>query len=153
MPQRFLAATLFVLAAFALSASVPAPAASNSDAPAPFTIQGAPRSIGGGIQQAWRVKVDEDRAMQAIFKGGMWLPNGTGGREYARYSSHILHPDGSWTWIGKVATAHGEQSAVITFGKDAVFGRIPRSQDYPLRLDTRHGVVSLVSTSSAAVSR
>src|SRR6185312_14199325 len=132
--------------------SVRAVAASDADAPAPFTLQGAPRSLGGGIQQAWRVKVDEDRAVAAIFQGGMWLPDGSGGREYARYSSHILHPDGSWTWIGKVATTHGKQSAVITFGKDAVFGQIPRSDDYPLRLETRHGVVSLVKTSGAAIS-
>ena len=155
MLQRLLAAPLFLLAAFAASASVSAapPSAPGSDAPAPFTIEGGPRSLGGGVQQTWRVKVDEDRAVQAIFKGGMWLPNGTGGREYARYASHILHPDGSWTWIGKVATAHGEQSVVITFGKDAVFGRIPQSNDYPLRLETEHGVISLVRTSGAALSR
>ncbi len=155
MLQRILSATLLLLAGLTLSASVPAatPAAPGTDAPAPFTLQGTPRVLGGGMQQAWRVKVDEDRAMQAIFKGGMWLPNGAGGREYARYSSHILHPDGSWTWIGKVATAHGEQSVVITFGKDAVFGRIPQSNDYPLRLETEHGVVSLVRTSGAAISR
>ena len=155
MPQRFLTVTLSALAALAFSVLLPATAmaASDSDTPAPFALQGAPRDLGGGVQQAWRVKVDEDSAVRAIFKGGMWLPNGAGGREYARYSSHILHPDGSWTWIGKVATAHGEQSAVITFGKDAVFGRIPQGNDYPLRLETERGAISLVRTSGAAVSR
>ncbi|MBS0431602.1 MAG: hypothetical protein JSS21_04255, partial [Proteobacteria bacterium] len=154
MLQRFLVVALFLLAGLSLSASVPvAAAASDSDTPAPFTLQGSPRSLGGGIQQAWQVKVDESRAMDAIFKGGMWLPDGAGGRIYARYASHILHPDGDWTWIGKVATKHGEQSVVITFGKDAVFGRIPQTDDYPLRLETEHGRILLVRTNGAALSR
>src|SRR6185437_11319071 len=95
----------------------------------------------------------EDRAMDAVFKGGMWLPNGAGGRVYARYERHILHPDGTWSWIGKVATAHGEQSVVITFGKGAVFGRIPQADGYPLRLVTEHGTVSMLQTSGTAISR
>ena len=158
MLQRSVVAVLFALAAITLSASAAAPAnkggsTSGSDIPTLFTVEGAPRSLAGGAQQVWQVRIDENRAMDAVFKGGMWLPDGVGGRVHLRYVRHILHGDGTWTWIGKVATAHGEQSAVITFGKGAVFGRIPQSNGYPLRLVTLHGEVSLLRTAGDVISR
>src|SRR6185437_5593081 len=157
MLQRSVAAALFVLAAITLSASAAAPAnkggsTSSSDIPTLFAVEGTPRSLAGGAQQVWQVRIDENSAMDAVFKGGMWLPDGVGGRVHLRYVRHILHGDGTWTWIGKVATAHGEQSAVITFGKGAVFGRIPQSNGYPLRLLTRHGEVSLLRTAGDVIS-
>ena len=158
MLQRSVVALLFLLVGITLSASAAAPvnkggSISGSDIPTLFTVQGSPRILAGGAQQAWRVQIDESRAMDAVFKGGMWLPDGAGGRVRLRYVKHILHGDGTWTWIGKVATAHGEQSAVITFGKGAVFGRIPQSNGYPLRLLTQHGEVSLLRTAGDVISR
>jgi hypothetical protein len=130
-------------------ASNPAGAASSvasAAAPTLLTVQGGARTLAGGAQKATPVSVSEDQAMQAVFKGGMWLPNATGGREYAKYDHHLVHADGDWTWVGKVQTAHGLQSAVITFGKDAVFGRIPQASGQALRLVTSNGQKMLVQT-------
>ena len=129
-----------------------APAASaalaNATAPTPtlVTVQGGAHVLAGGAQKAVPVAVSESQAMQAIFKGGMWLPNATGGREYAKYDHHLIHDDGNWTWVGKVQTSHGPQSAVITFGKDAVFGSIPQASGNALRLVTAGGQKLLVQT-------
>lgn len=155
MLQRSVVAALFVLAAITLSASASdAPTgATVSGAPTLFVLEGVPQTLAGGAQQVWKVKLDENQAMDAVFTGGLWLPDGAGGRIHLRYVRHILHGDGTWTWIGKVATAHGEQSAVITFGKGAVFGRIPQSNGYPLRLITQHGEISLLRTSGDIISR
>jgi hypothetical protein len=127
-------------------APVSATAAASSAVPTLVTVQGGAHVLAGGAQKAMPVAVSEDQAMQAIFKGGMWLPNATGGREYAKYDHHLIHDDGDWTWVGKVQTSHGPQSAVITFGKDAVFGSIPQASGNALRLVTAGGQKLLVQT-------
>ncbi|MGN6312912.1 MAG: reprolysin-like metallopeptidase [Rhodanobacteraceae bacterium] len=126
--------------------SAPASGAASASTPTLVTVQGGAHVLAGGAQRATPVAVNEDQAMQAIFKGGMWLPNATGGREYAKYDHHLIHDDGDWTWVGKVQTDHGLQSAVITFGKDAVFGRIPEANGQALRLVTTDGQKLLVQT-------
>lgn len=126
-------------------------AGARASAPTPtlLTIQGGGHILAQGAQKAVPVAVSENHAMQAIFNGGMWLPNATGGREYAQYDHHLIHDDGDWTWVGKVQTDHGMQSAVITFGKDAVFGLIPQATGNPLRLVTADGQKMLVQTDGA----
>lgn len=114
-----------------------------------ITVQGGAHVLARGAQKAVPVAVNEENAMQAIFKGGMWLPNATGGREYAKYDHHLIHDNGDWTWVGKVQTDHGLQSAVITFGKDAVFGLIPQASGNALRLVTADGQKLLVQTDGA----
>ncbi|HEX7129524.1 MAG TPA: FG-GAP-like repeat-containing protein [Rhodanobacteraceae bacterium] len=118
----------------------------SASTPTLVTTQGSAHTLAQGAQKATPVSVSEDQAMQAIFKGGMWLPNATGGREYAKYDHHLVHDNGDWTWVGKVQTAHGLQSAVITFGKNAVFGRIPQASGDALRLVTADGQKLLVQT-------
>jgi hypothetical protein len=128
----------------------PAMAASQ---PTLFTLaSGTPKVLAQGAQKSWPIKIGEDQAFDAVFQGGMWLPNPTGGRIYAKYQRHILHDNGTWTWIGTVSTVHGDQSVVLTFGKDGVFGLIPQASGYPLRIVTRAGDTSVVET-SAAMSR
>jgi hypothetical protein len=122
---------------------------SSSSTPTLLTIQGGAHELAHGAQKAVPVAINEEHAMQAIFKGGMWLPNATGGREYAKYDHHLIHDNGDWTWVGKVQTDHGLQSAVITFGKDAVFGRIPQASGNALRLVTSNGQKLLVQTDGA----
>src|SRR5690348_1852483 len=123
-----------------------AASASSSSSPTLITVQGGSHMLARGAQKAVPVAVSEDQAMQAIFKGGMWLPNAGGGREYAKYDHHLVHDNGDWTWVGKVQTTHGLQSAVITFGKEAVFGRIPQASGNALRLVTAGGQKLLVQT-------
>ena len=152
MSRRLLTLAVALLAAVVLSASgaaIPDTGAgtSASGTPTLFSVQGgAPQVLAGGAQKSWQVTVSESRAYDAVFKGGMWLPDATGGRVYASFDHIILHDDGDWTWIGKVATAHGMQSAVITFGKGTVFGVIPQPSAYPLRLVTQRGRTLLLQT-------
>jgi hypothetical protein len=121
--------------------------------PTLFTLAaGTPKILAQGAQKSWPVKINEDQAFDAIFKGGMWLPNPAGGRIYAKYQRHILHDNGTWTWIGTVSTVHGDQSVVLTFGKGVVFGLVPQASGYPLRIVTRAGETRVVET-SAAMSR
>jgi len=128
---------------------ISAGAAASSSTPTLATVQGGAHMLARGAQKAVPVAVSEDQAMQAIFKGGMWLPNASGGREYAKYDHHLIHDNGDWTWVGKVQTTHGLESAVITFGKDAVFGRIPQASGHALRLVTAGGQKLLVQTDGA----
>ncbi len=130
--------------------AAPAMAASQ---PTLFTLgAGTPKILAQGAQKSWPIKISEDQAFDAIFKGGMWLPNPSGGRIYAKYQRHILHDNGTWTWIGTVSTVHGDQSVVLTFGKGVVFGLVPQASGYPLRIVTRTGETRVIET-SAAMSR
>ena len=121
--------------------------------PTLFTLAaGSPKILAQGAQKSWPIKISEDQAFDAVFQGGLWLPNPSGGRIYAKYQRHILHSNGTWTWIGTVSTVHGDQSVVLTFGKGAVFGLVPQASGYPLRIVTRAGETRVVET-SAAMSR
>lgn len=153
MFKRLFYAALALLAAIVLSASAATGTPSSSATPTLFSVHGAPQVLAGGAQKLYPVTIDENQAFSAIFKGGMWLPNPAGGREYARYARHLIHDNGDWTFIGKVPTAHGDQSVVITFGKDAVFGMIPQMNGYPLRVVTRHGQTLLMQTSGDMLGR
>lgn len=92
-----------------------------------------------GAQLRYPATLDEQAALQAIAAGGMWVPTPDGGRIYLQYVRHEVFPNGDWTWVGRAQSAQGEQSAVITFGKNAVFGVIPRYGDTPLHLTTAAG--------------
>lgn len=153
MSRRLFTVAVLLLATAVLSASA-APGVTSSATPTLFSMRGgSPQVLAGGAQKLYPVTVSEDHAFAAIFQGGMWIPDGAGGRVYAKYARQILHPNGDWTYIGKVATARGEQSAVITFGRDAVFGVIPQASGYPLRLLTSHGRTLLLRTDGAALAR
>jgi hypothetical protein len=119
-----------------------------------YTINsGTPKVLGQGVQKSWPVKINEGNAFDAVFKGGMWLPNPAGGRIYVKYQRHILHDNGTWSWIGTVSTVHGDQSVVLTFGKDGVFGLVPQASGYPLRIVTRQGQTRVVQTDAQAMAR
>ena len=140
-----------VLTVLLLIGAVPAFAASQ---PTLFSItSGKAEVLAQGAQKSWPIKVSEGSAFDAIFQGGMWLPNPTGGQIYAKYQRHIIHANGIWTWVGKVSTVHGEQSVVLTFGKDGVFGEIPQTQGYPLRIFTNANGSRVLATSAQAMAR
>lgn len=122
--------------------------------PALFTmISGKPEMLAQGAQKSWPIKVREDSAFDAVFQGGMWLPIPSGGRVYVKYQRHIVHANGNWTWVGTISTVHGNQSVVLTFGKDGVFGLIPQTSGYPLRIVTSQGETRVVETSAEAMAR
>lgn len=118
--------------------------------PTLFTLaSGTPKVLAQGAQKSWPIKISEDKAFDAVFQGGMWLPNPAGGRIYAKYQRHVLHDNGTWTWIGTVDTVHGPQSVVLTFGKGGMFGLVPQASGYPLRIVTQAGQTRLVETTAA----
>lgn len=123
--------------------------------PTLFTIGAAkPGASSQGIEKSWPIEVSATGAMDAVFQGGMWLPDPEGGRVYAKYQRHVMHPNGTWTWIGSIATVHGDQSVVLTFGNGAVFGDIPQAAGgYPLQITTRHGQTSIVATNAEALAQ
>ncbi len=120
--------------------------------PTLFSItSGTATYLARGAQKSWPIKVSETNAFDAIFQGGMWLPNPNGGRIYAKYQRHIIHANGTWTWVGEAKTVHGQQPVVLTFGKDSVYGEIPQAQGYPLRIVTDASGSRVVATSAQAL--
>ncbi|GAB6195004.1 reprolysin-like metallopeptidase [Lysobacter xanthus] len=89
------------------------------------------------------VELSEAHALNAIASGHLTLraPNGT--PIDLRYTRHIEHADGNWTWVGKNAQG---QDAVITFGPKAAFGTIPNGAEDPLRLTLAAGRAWLLET-------
>lgn len=123
--------------------------------PTLFAINAAKPVVSAqGAEQAWPIRVSEEQAMTAVFAGGMWLPDPEGGRIYAKYQRHILHPDGVWTWIGTVATVHGDQSVTLTFGKGGVvFGDIPQVSGRHLQVSTVQNQTRIIATDARVLAR
>jgi hypothetical protein len=146
MPCHSLRVPNWLLGLLLILGTVPALAATQ---PTLFTLEsGAPKVLAQGAQKSWPIRISEDKALDAVFQGGMWLPNPAGGRIYLKYQRHILHANGTWTWIGTIDTVHGPQSAVLTFGNGGVFGVVPQASGYPLRIVTEAGQARLVETSA-----
>ncbi|MBN8737266.1 MAG: VCBS repeat-containing protein [Xanthomonadales bacterium] len=131
------------------------PAAMAASTPTLFSMaSGKAEVLAQGAQKSWPIKVSEDNAFDAVFQGGMWLPNPAGGRIYAKYQRHILHANGTWTWVGSVETVHGAQPVVLTFGADkSVFGLIPQASGYPLRIVSNAAGTHVVETSATAMAQ
>lgn len=100
-----------------------------------------------------RIELSEGAAIQAAAKGGFSLATPDGKRVFLRYVGHRLEDNGDLTWRGAVATALGEQTATLTFGSDAVFGTIPTSSGYALRIVSEGGKAYLVEIDENAVQR
>ncbi len=74
-----------------------------------------------GSHQWVPVAFSEAHALQAIKGGRLSLPLPEGGVASLKYTRHVEHPDGNWTFVG---TAPDGTDAVITFGAEAVFGSL-----------------------------
>lgn len=134
--------------------AISAPASAAATGPTLFSIASPSGTASAdGVHKSWPIKFDEAKAMDAVFQGGMWLPNPTGGRIYAKYVRHIVHANGTWTWIGTVSTVHGNQSVTLTFGKGVMFGSIPQASGWPLEISTAHGHTRIAATSAKALAR
>jgi len=93
------------------------------------------------------VSVDESVAIGAAAPGcGIWLalPDGP---IYIEYRDSLVHPDGTWTWVGTVKGAPDASGGVlITFGDHATFGTIPVPSGKIWSLVTLHSQVWLVNS-------
>lgn len=113
-----------------------------------YVIRAAvPQALAHGTQKAWPIAFSEDAAIQGMADGGLWLPNPQGGLIYARYVRHVVHHNGTWTWIGSVDSVHGPQSVTLTFGQGGVvFGSIPQASGLPLEISTVKGETRIIAT-------
>ena len=81
------------------------------------------------------VAISEAHAFAAIRAKELVLEAPDGVQSRVAYTRHQDHGDGNWTWFGKPA---GGGSAVFTFGPQAVFGTVQRSDGSELRITTQH---------------
>lgn len=92
------------------------------------------------------VKVSEAHALNTIGGGSLVFVMPDGKQLAVGYQRHVEHPDGNWTWIGRGPDG---EDAVITFGRDAVFGSVQHG-NRTLRIATTAGGAWLVSTRPGA---
>ena len=98
---------------------------------------GARRSYSASGHHWQPVAFSEAHAFAAVSSGKLLLTLPDGRPLPLKYSRHVEHPDGDWTFVGK--GPQGED-AVITFGSDAVFGSIQtRGGSVRLTTDARGG--------------
>lgn len=99
-----------------------------------------------GAYTSYPVSISEDHAMRAIGSGQLTVTAPDGRKLQLNYERHVEHPDGNWTWVGRLAGAGVGEEAIITFGEKAVFGVIPNGDGNNLRLTMAQGRSWLVST-------
>lgn len=104
-----------------------------------------------GAYTWYPVAISEAHALKAVVDGVMSIPSADGSQVKVRYERHVEHPDGNWTWIGRVIGGDQKQEAILTFGEDAVYGSIPQKTGAPLSLQTRAGQLYAVQTDLSKV--
>jgi hypothetical protein len=89
------------------------------------------------------IRVSKEAAQRAVVTGRLpiVLPGGPG--YDVVFDRQESATNGDWTFIGKVDTRLGRQSAVLTFGPEGVFGVLPRPDGTLLQITTSHGVTVL----------
>jgi peptidyl-Asp metalloendopeptidase len=104
-----------------------------------------------GAYTWYPVAISEAHALKAVVDGVMSIPSPDGSQVKVRYERHVEHPDGNWTWIGRVIGGDQRQEAILTFGEKAVYGSIPQKSGAPLSLQTRGGQLYAVQTDLSKV--
>jgi hypothetical protein len=93
------------------------------------------------------VELSEDHALNAAHRGGkIELQTPAGENLSFAYDRHVDHGDGNWTWVGR--TAEG-LDAVLTFGPEAVIGRVSQANTESLQLSYSNGRSWLVEADPA----
>jgi hypothetical protein len=97
------------------------------------------------------VQLSEAHALRSIDEGGLVINTPDGRPIRLKYERHVAHPDGNWTWIGRLNGRKDAPEAILTFGDKAVFGSIPNGNQAPLELATVGGRTWMVETDTAAM--
>jgi hypothetical protein len=92
-----------------------------------------------------RTELSEQHALDAVTSGMLRVMAPDGRPLGFQYDHSIRHDSGDWTWVGHLPGQEGVQ-AILTFGKDAVYGSIGQPDARPLRLTMRGGASWLVET-------
>ena len=92
-----------------------------------------------GVHHWQPVVFSEAQALKALAGGRLSIPIPGGAPVTVAYRRHVEHEDGNWTDVG---TGPDGADAVITFGRDAVFGSVhTRAGTVRLTTDARGGWV------------
>ncbi|MDQ2702919.1 MAG: M12 family metallo-peptidase [Pseudomonadota bacterium] len=89
------------------------------------------------------IRLDQDLVRQALHRGELLVELADGTRYPVVMEREQPETGGRTTFIGKVRTPFGLQSAVLTFGPDAVFGVLPMPDGHALSIVTMHGRVQI----------
>ncbi len=114
-------------------------AATAAGAPGPVRIMEIPAATGRSVP----ISLDLDMMRKARRRGALGIQLADGTQYPVLVESERSDFGGRSTFIGKVKTRTGMQSAVLTFGKDAVFGVLPMPDGRKLSVSTTNGVVGI----------
>jgi peptidyl-Asp metalloendopeptidase len=104
-----------------------------------------------GAFTLYPVAISEEHALKAVVTGEITVPAPDGSQVKLRYERHEEHPDGNWTWIGRVEGGNPLQEAIITFGEKAVFASIPQVNGQSFEIETRNGALYAVQVDRSKV--
>jgi hypothetical protein len=113
--------------------------AQGASKPAVVRIMAIPASTGRPAP----IELDRDTMRQALRRGELAIQLADGTRYAVRIESERRDFGGRSTFVGRVKTRTGMQSAVLTFGPDAVFGVLPMPDGRTLSISTTNGVVGV----------
>jgi len=141
-----MALTKRLLAAFALLAfSLPAAPSAVSDPEGfPYQPGSALWQVNGAAQQASNghrhpVMVSREAATAAAATGQLSVELPDGNQFVIHHVDDYDSDSGDWTFVGRVFTMLGPQSAVITFGREGVYGAVPTPSGEILQLQSGAG--------------
>lgn len=98
-----------------------------------------------------RVELSEAHAFHSLESGSLRITSPSGQPLEFKYSRHVEHPSGDWTWVGRLKGGAPSDEAVITFGERATFGSIAEPGKPALRLTTAAGAAWLIETDPTKV--
>src|SRR5690606_22515411 len=88
---------------------------------------------------AMRIAVSRAAAQLAVSSGELAISLPGLATYPVRYERQETSERGDWTFVGRVETRLGPQAAVLTFGRDGVFGVLPAPEGHLLHVTTSHG--------------
>ncbi len=96
-----------------------------------------------GADAPVRIVLTREMARRALAEGELSIELADGTRYPVRMERGYDEGGDRWTVVGRVRTVLGPQSAVLTFGPDAVFGVLPRPDGRSFAITTVHGAVRI----------
>ena len=114
-------------------------AGTMAGAPASFRITAMPAAT----EQPAPIDLSHDTMRQALRRGELAIQLADGTSYPVRIDREQVEMGGRSSFIGRVNTRLGVQSAVLTFGPDAVFGVLPMPDGRKLSVSTTNGVVGI----------
>ncbi|MEE7546325.1 hypothetical protein HF319_04120 [Xanthomonas sp. Kuri4-1] len=104
-----------------------------------------------GAYALYPITVSEAHAIRASVEGTMTVPTPDGTPLRIDYVSRRDSRRGIWTWVGRVAGQEAGSEAIITFGKNAVFGSLGTIGGVAYQITTIDGAPYLMAAPAASL--